>query len=156
MNWVLKLLEGIRGIKKKDPVIVECANIASINKFHITRSEWNTIHLKRTILTNSELGGIFVDKRLFDILCYFILFDGLFHCGIEQLREGKTEEGINSLEKAKTILPWPTVLFALGHVFVFSGKLQHGIDLLNSSMKCFDSRSHLLDNIFPNELPNRA
>lgn len=155
MKWISKILGRKVEQRESDPIIDQCASFAQEFKIELTNHEWNHVLSNRGKLAESPLGGAYVHKDVFHALCFLCLFDGLFEAGVELLRTGDTDQAGNSLEKARKLLPWPTVLYSLGLVYARLGKLKAATEIWNKALEGFESRPSLLSASVPTTLPDR-
>jgi len=141
--------------RRSDPIIDQCDSFAQEFQITLTDKEWKHVLSERDKLAESNLAGAHVHKDVYYTLCFLCLFDGLFEAGVELLRTNDYQKGINSLEKAKKLLPWPTVLYSLRLGYASSGNKEVATRLGNDTIKAFDSRISLLSSRLPTSLPNR-
>jgi tetratricopeptide (TPR) repeat protein len=64
-------------------------------------------------------------------------------------------KAITSLEKARKLLPWPTVLYSLGLAYAQLGKKAVAIEIWGKALEVFESRVNLLSTKVPPTLPDR-
>ena len=95
--------------------------------------------------------------------------DSLFSRGAELLEGSRFEQAKASFEKAKSLIPWPTVHFALGFLYyrmwknsvgqgtftdeAINATSAHGY--LKKALNDYPIRVHLLRNIVPESVPDR-
>ncbi|VAX33354.1 hypothetical protein MNBD_NITROSPIRAE02-1634 [hydrothermal vent metagenome] len=155
MKWISKILGRKDDLSPGDPTIDQCESFAEEFQITLTDKEWDHVLSERDRLAKSPLGGAYVHKDVFHTLCFLCLFDGLFESGVKLLRTGDIGQAGNSLEKARKLLPWPTVLYSLGLVYAHSGKLKAATEIWNKALEGFESRASLLSAIVPTTLPKR-
>ena len=141
--------------RPNDPIMDQCESFANNFQITITDNERNYILSNCDKLAESPLGGAYVHKDVLHALCFLCLFDSLFEIGVEQLRTGDAHQAGNSLEKAKKLLPWPTVLYSLGTVYAGSGKMEAATKIWKKALDGFELRPSLLSAIVPTSLPDR-
>ncbi len=140
--------------RRNDPIIDQCNSFAQEFQITLTDKEWNHVLSERDKIAESDLAGAYVHKDVFHSLCFLCLFDGLFEAGVELLRTQDNHQAVNSLEKAKKLLPWPTALYSLGEGYARSGNVEATTRLWNEAIEGFESRTSLLSAIVPTSLPN--
>jgi len=154
MKWLSKIL-GDKGKQPPDPILTECRTIAKEYELSVDEDEWGQVLSHRDELAAGPLAGYFVRTEVFHVLCFLCLFDSLFETGVDLLRDAKYQRAITTFEKARKLLPWPTVLYALGMAYARSGNTQVGTTLRNAALEGFESRLSHLTTIVPGSLPNR-
>lgn len=156
MKWILKILGLKDDQKPSDLICNQCASFAKEFEIILTDQEWNHVLYKRDKLVESSLGGAYVHKGVLHTLCFLCLFEGLFEAGVELLRINDTHQAKISLEKARKLLPWPTVLYSIGLAYTHLGKMQDATNIWNKAIEDFELRPDLLSSIVPANLPNRS
>jgi tetratricopeptide (TPR) repeat protein len=156
MNLISKIF-GLKGSQKSsDPIIDCCLSIAQRHQLTLTDEEWNHVLCYQDKLAGSPFGGKYVHEDIFHALCFLCLFDGLFQAGLEFLHINNIKDAKISLEKAKRILPWPTVLFSLGLAYARSGEVDPATKIWNKAIEDFESRPSFLSAIVASTLPDRS
>jgi|GEM_PF-6750730 len=155
MKWISKILGRKDAQCPTDPIMDQCASFAREFQITLTDQEWNHVSSNRDKVVESPLGGAYVHKDVFHVLCFLCLFDGLFEAGVELLSTSKENEAANSLDKARRLLPWPTVLYSLGLAYAHLGKKAAAVEIWYKALEGFDSRASLLSAIVPITLPDR-
>ena len=155
MKWISKILGRKDDQRLSDPIINQCASFAQELQITLTDQEWNHVLSNRDKFAESPLGGTYVQKDVFHVLCFLCLFDGLFETGVELLGSINTNQAGNPLEKARKLLPWPTVLYSLGLVYARSGKIKAATEIWNKALEGFESRLSLLSASVPTTIPDR-
>lgn len=143
-------------IDEEDPIIRECLKIADSYNFNFNNSEWKNIKHNRDLVTSSSLGGAFVHTDVFRLICLFnVVYDGLFMAGIEAFKSNKLKDAITSLQKARLILRWPTVLYGLGLTYKEMGDIQKSDAYFRETIASFKKRVNLLNQLIPESLPSK-
>lgn len=156
MKWISKILSVKDDQKPRDLILIQCASFAKEFGLILTDQEWNHVISNRDKLADSPLGGAYVHKTVLNTLCFLCLFDGLFETGVELLHIGDTHQAEISLEKARKLLPWPTVLYSLGLAYARSGKMHAATNIWNKAIEDFESRQDLLSSLVPAMIPDRS
>ncbi|MCP3676637.1 MAG: hypothetical protein GY721_03310 [Deltaproteobacteria bacterium] len=138
-----------------DPIIDQCVSFTQEFQITLAEKEWSNILSERDNLEESPLGGAYVHKDVLYVLCFLCLFDGLFEAGVDLLRTGDNHQAGNSLEKAKKLLPWPTVLYSLGFGYARLGDTESATRFWNEALESFEARISLLSVIVPSSFPDR-
>ena len=154
MKWLSKIL-GDRGEPAADPIIAKCQTIAQEYGLSFDEDEWSQVLSRRDELAASPLAGAFVHRDVLHVLCFLCLFEGLFEAGVKLLRIGAYQRAIDTLEKARKLLPWPTVLYALGMACAKSGDMEAATKLRKAALEGFETRSSRMTTIVPGSLPDR-
>jgi hypothetical protein len=128
-------------------------------------------YLDRTarLLVRSPLGGKYVHPAVYRVICLQGIMDSLFSRGAELLERSRFLQAKASFEKAKNLIPWPTVHFALGLLYykmwknsigqgsftdeAINATSAHGY--LKKALNDCPSRVRLLRNIVPESVPDR-
>lgn len=155
MKWISKILGRKATQHPSDPILDKCVSFAREFQVTLTDQEWNHVLSNRDKLAESPLGGAYVHKDVFYALCFLCLFDSLFEAGVELLNIGKENEAANSLEKARRLLPWPTVLYSLGLAYAHLEKKAASVEIWYKALDGFESRASLLSSTVPLTLPDR-
>lgn len=155
MKWISKILDRKDAQRPSDPILDQCASFAREFQITLTDQEWNHVLSNRDKVAESPIGGAYVHKDVFHVLCFLCLFDGLFEAGVELLSTGEENEAANSLEKARRLLPWPTVLYSLGLAYAHLGKKAAAVEIWYKALEDFESRASLLSATVPIRLPDR-
>lgn len=149
MRFIKRLLGS-----EKDPILEKCSEIAHSNGISLDDNEWQFVKHERDVVASSVLGGAYVHKDIFHSLCFLSLYDGLFKAGIEWLKKQQIKDTIHSLEKARSLLIWPTVSYGLGHAYRVLGDYQKAKIYLSQALENFDKRIEILNKIIPESLPS--
>ncbi len=155
MKWLSKILGGRGEHQPGDPIIARCWAIAREYGLSLNDEEWDHVWSNRDKLAASPLGGAFVHRDVVHVLCFLCLFDGVFETGVELLQAGAYHRAIDTLEKARKLLPWPIVLYSLVMAYACSGNSEAATRFRNAALDGFGSRTTLLLTIVPTSLPDR-
>ncbi len=155
MKWISRILGRKDAQRPSDPILDKCASFAREFQITLTDQEWNHVLSNRDKLAESPLGGAYVHKDVFNTLCFLCLFDSLFEAGVELLSNREEHEAANSFEKARRLMPWPTVLYSLGLAYAHLGRKAAAIENWDKALEGFESRASLLTPTVPTTLPDR-
>ena len=154
MKWISRILGGGEQ-HPSDPIIAECQEIALKHGLSLNEEEWTHVLHNRDRLAASQLGGKFVHKDVVHVLCFLCLFEGVFQTGVELVRMSAHRLAIDELEKARKLLPWPTVLYTLGLAHAGLGNRDVATRFYRAALECFEARSTYLLTIVPASVPDR-
>lgn len=154
MKWFSKIL-GKGKQPPSDPIIAKCQEIVTEYGLSLNEEEWNNVLSNRDKVAASQLGGAFIHKDVFHVLCFLCLFDGMFDAGVELLQAGTYHRAIHTLEKARKLLPWPTILYTLEKAYTQSGNMDVATGLRKKALENFETRSTHLLTVVPQSVPDR-
>lgn len=155
MNWISKFIGRKNVQHSSDPILDQCESFAQEFQITLTNQERNHLLSNRDKLAESHLGGTYVHKDVYHTLCFLCLFDSLYEAGVELLGTREEPEAANSFEKARRLLPWPTVLYSLGLAYAHFGEKTAAIETWNKALEDFELRASFLNPIVPAGLPDR-
>lgn len=125
------------------------------NGLSLTEKEWNNVRLVSHSLPNSLVGEAHVHSDGIYILSLLCLFEGLFDAGNKLLDAKAFDHAIESFEKARNLIPWPTVGYLLGMAHSFSGNPEVGDTLRNDALEQFEMRIIILFDALPPSTSDR-
>jgi tetratricopeptide (TPR) repeat protein len=117
--------------------------------------EWSSIVRNHEVLASSSLGGTYVQKDVFKVLCYLCVYDGLYERSIELTQEGDHEGALLSLRKSMRLLSWPTAIYAFGLCCEKLGKKEEAMKHYNMVIQHYHERRILLSSVIPISTPSR-
>lgn len=142
-------------LRSKDVIFAKCYEIASLKGIAIEDHEYQYLKQYHDTMLSSELGGSQVHQDVMQALCHFCLQESLFQAGMELLVNDKPETAIHSLEKAKTLIPWPTCAYALGLAHSKSSQKEQSSVNFSLALELLDDRIDILNKVVPESLPDR-
>ncbi len=155
MSWLSRVFSSNRGKQPSDPILKECAAIARKYVLSLDEEERKRLLVERDKLAQSALGGGWVQRDVFQVLCHLCLFDTFCQTGVEFLQNAAYDKAVRTLSKAKILLPWPSVLYSLMLAHKGLGQQNAAKELGRAALDGFESRSRILAAIVPESLPHR-
>lgn len=104
---------------------------------------------------SSHLGGALMHPDALYSLGIVSLTNSFFSAGVEYEQQADYEKAVASFEKAKKIIPWPTVLYGLGHSYRQLNNTERAVELMTEAKNALDKRASLLSEVLPKTLPVR-
>lgn len=157
MSWLSRIFKSKSSSPEPDdPILSQSGKIAKVHGIDLSDNEWEHIMEYRELLASSALGGSYVHPSVLHGLSFIGLHRSLFKAGIEAFEREEFQIAIASLQKAKTLLPWPTILYALGLAFWNFGDKQLGISHLRQALENLEKRYELLNRVVLQEIPSRT
>ena len=157
MSWLSRIFKPKSSSHElDDPILSQCGKIARTYRIDLSDNESGYIMEYRELVASSALGGSYVHPGVMHALSFVGLHQSLLKADIEAFEKEQFQMAIASLRKAKTLLPWPTILYALGLAFWSSGDKQLGILYLKEALDSFEKRYELLNPVVSQDIPSRA
>ena len=154
MSWFSRIF-GDKSHKQDDPIIARCKSVVDSMNLELNANEWSSVNMNRDLLASSPLGGAFIHKDVFHVLCYLCVYDGLFERSLELIDKGDHIEALLSLEKVIKLLSWPTATYACGLCYENIGKKDDAINKYRTTIRYYQDRKKLLSNLIPESTPAR-
>lgn len=90
-----------------------------------------------------------------DVLSLLCLFEGLFDAGNKLLDAKVFDRAIDTFERARNLIPWPTVVYLLGMAYLYSGNHEVADTLRTEAQEQFERRITILFDALPASTSNR-
>jgi hypothetical protein len=156
MSWFSRIF-GSKADEQhpSDPIFSKCRSIEREYNLLLDDQERKHLLVNREKLAKSSLRGRYVQPDVFHVLCFLCLFDALCETGVELLETGARGRAVKTLEKARRLLSWPSVIYSLMMVYDELGEKEAVTRFRSAALEGFDTRLSLLSVIVPASLPSR-
>ncbi|MBT73414.1 MAG: hypothetical protein CMQ15_15500 [Gammaproteobacteria bacterium] len=151
MNIFLILRKLFRQKEKADNLVEDPLISSILNSYNLVLDDLEKQNIENECKTLSSLRGIVVKSGsdMHKAACIPLIHNGLFSAARLSIIQGDYNSAIGHLLKAKSLLKWPTILYALGFSYKSLKDYKNAKDYFKQALETYDTRENLLIELMP-------